>query len=195
MNEFRGRKPTHSDDVQTAGIRREPDDATVILRQRHGRWGIIAGIALVAVVMTWAAGRVASRRVEKEGLETASRYHPPSPGYPKPNRPADNNNTNSRMGYVANLDGTVVAYAKEVNGLVSKGQFRIDLPLVPMAEILCVSPTSIASPRSPDEIDPDAELFKAQAGTLSENGKECCANSECNSCANESRRTPHSARW
>ena len=76
------------------------------------------------------------------------------------------------MGFVANLDGTVVAYPKEVNGLVSKGQFRIDLPPIPMAEILCVSPASIANPRAPDEIDPDAELFKAQAGTLSEDGKE-----------------------
>ena len=35
-----------------------------------------------------------------------------------------------------------------------------------------ISTSSIANPRSPDEVDPDAELFRAQSGVLTQNSKE-----------------------
>jgi hypothetical protein len=172
MNDLRGPKTAQRGRETSAEAEREADLAMVIPRRRHDRWGRIAAVAVLAAGMAWATGRVASKRVENDGLETSSRYQAPPPEYPKPTRTADNNNALSRMRFVADLDGKVVAYAKEVNGFVSNGRFRIDLPLKRVADILRISPDSIVNPRAPDEIDPDAELFKAQAGTLSESGKE-----------------------
>jgi hypothetical protein len=76
-----------------------------------------------------------------------------------------------RMGLVANLDGTAIAYTAEGGRLVVNGRFRTDLPLEQLARLLGVSVVSLANRQSPFEIDPDAELFSAQSGTLTENGK------------------------
>ena len=172
MNDSRGPKPAQDGGEKAIGTKHEADDAAVRPRRRHARWVHIAAVALVAAGMAWAIGRAASQIVENRGLEKAARYQRPAAGRPTPCRTEDNNNINSKMGYVANLDGKVIAYAVDAGGLVSDGQFRIDLPLERMAGILRVSPDSIAKPHSRNEIDPNAELFRAQAGTLSETGKE-----------------------
>jgi hypothetical protein len=46
------------------------------------------------------------------------------------------------------------------------------LPLEQMASLLCISPDLLANPQAPAEIDPNAELFRAQAGTLTDRAKE-----------------------
>jgi hypothetical protein len=76
------------------------------------------------------------------------------------------------MGCVPNLDGTAVAYAAEADGLVAlDGCFRTDLSARDAARILHLDPEAIAKAASPREIDPQAVLFRAQSGTLTEAAK------------------------
>ncbi len=110
--------------------------------------------------------------IEKRDIEISSRRQAPALGYPAASRTEDHNNMIMRMGLVGDLDGQAIAYTAEADRFVAGGKFRIDLPLEQLAELLCISPDSLANARSPDEVDPDAELFRAQAGTLTENGKE-----------------------
>jgi hypothetical protein len=78
----------------------------------------------------------------------------------------------ARLGWVPNLDGTAIAYDRQADRLVEGSQFRTDLSLNQTARALKISPSSIANPRSPDEVDPDAELFRAQSGVLTPRSKE-----------------------
>jgi hypothetical protein len=138
----------------------------------HPRWGRIAVVAVASAGAAWATGRETARRIENQDIETAAQRQPPSPGFPRQAPNVDLNNALMRMGLVANLDGTAIAYIGEADGLVIDGQFRTDLTLVELAHILRVDLASIASRMAPDEVDPDAELFRAQIGTLTEESKE-----------------------
>jgi hypothetical protein len=141
--------------------------------QRHRpRWGRLAVVAVVAAGVTWAIGRAAARRIENEDIVIASQRQPPAPGFPRATPTVDHNNALVRMGLAANLNGTAIAYTSEADGLVFGGQFRTDLALVELAEVLRVEPANIASRLAPAEVDPDAELFRAQVGTLTEESKE-----------------------
>jgi hypothetical protein len=135
----------------------------------HPRWRRIGVVPIVLVGMASGIGVVFSHHLANN--EGSSRPQPPAPGYPAPTQTEKNNNLASRMGFVRDLDGMVIAYTKEANRLVSDGRFRIDLPLKPFAEILGVSPDLIAHTGAKDSVDPDAELFKAQAGVLGASGK------------------------
>ncbi len=138
----------------------------------HPRWGRIAVVAVAATSAVWAMGRETARWIERQDIATASQRQPSAPGFPRAGPTVDHNNALMRMGLVASLDGTAVAYTAEADGLVIDGQFRIDLTLAELANILCVDPASIASRLAPAEVDPDAELFRARVGTLTEEGKE-----------------------
>src|SRR5262249_12890555 len=81
------------------------------------------------------------------------------------------NNAIARVGFIADLDGTAIAYTAEADRLFVDGRFQLDLPLADLAKRLGKSPESIADPRSRSEVDRDAVLFRAQAGTLTENTK------------------------
>jgi hypothetical protein len=78
----------------------------------------------------------------------------------------------ARMGWVPHLDGTVIAYVVDAERLIAGGRFRTDLSLDEMASALGISAKSIANPRSPDDVDPDAELFRALSGMLTARSKE-----------------------
>jgi hypothetical protein len=65
-----------------------------------------------------------------------------------------------------------VPYNADADRLLTHGQFRTDLPLKELADKLKVPPNSLAKPRSPSEVDPDAELFRAQVATLTKHAKE-----------------------
>ena len=153
--------------------RAEPvtEDARQTLRTRKPRWGHLGAIAIVGGAAAWAIGREAARRIENHDIQIASRRQPPATGCPVASRTADNNNMVMRMGLLGDLDGTAVAYAIEANHLVADGKFQIDLPLEQMASLLRISPDLLANPQSPAEIDPNAELFRAQAGTLTDRAK------------------------
>jgi hypothetical protein len=148
------------------------DDVRQTLRTRKPRWGHLGAIAIVGGAASWAIGREVARRVENHDIQIASRRQPPAPDCPVASRTADNNNMIMRMGLVGDLDGTAVAYAHEAERLVADGRFRIDLPLEQMASLLRISPDLLANPQAPAEIDPNAELFRAQAGTLTDKAKE-----------------------
>jgi hypothetical protein len=76
------------------------------------------------------------------------------------------------MGWVPDLDGAVIAYVIEADRLVDGDRFRIDLSLEETARALRINPTLIADPRCSGEVDPDAELFRAQLGVLTERSRE-----------------------
>jgi hypothetical protein len=116
-------------------------------------------------------GYVASLPIEKD-REVFVASEAPLAGLPPENRTAANNNMIARLGWAPDLDGTAVVYALEADGLVALGRFRTDLSLNEMAAALRISAKSIANPRSPDEIDPDAELFRAQSGLLTDKSKQ-----------------------
>jgi hypothetical protein len=154
-------------------VRTQSDgDAEIVRRHRYPRWSRVAALALVAAVTFWAIGREASRHIEAHDIETASRRQPPVPGYPPTTPTADNNNTIMRMGLVGDLDGMAVAYTIEADRLVSDGAFLTDFSLHELASILHISEESLADPAAPGEIDSDAELFRAQSGTLTDRAKD-----------------------
>jgi hypothetical protein len=75
------------------------------------------------------------------------------------------------MGFIADLEGTAIAYTAEADRLVVDGRFQLDLSLADLAERLGISAESIADPRSRGKVDPDAVLFTAQAGKLADETK------------------------
>jgi hypothetical protein len=126
-------------------------------------WSGVGGLAAVLIVALATAcvsaiGHGASRPVKKDG-EVFAGSEASLPDFPPESRNEANYNMIARMGWVPDLDGTVVAYVEEANRLVEGGRFRTDLSLGQMARALRINPSSIANPRSPTKIDPDAELF------------------------------------
>jgi hypothetical protein len=157
---------------ELAQTERVTDDVRQTQRTRKPRWGHLGAIAIVGCTAAWAIGREVATRIENDDIQIASRRQPPAPDCPVASRTADNNNMIMRMGLVGDLDGTAVAYTREADHLVVGGRFRIDLPLEQMAALLGISPDLLANPQSPAEIDPNAEIFRAQAGTLTDRAKE-----------------------
>jgi hypothetical protein len=171
MKDFSKPERAHSGDVFRFRGGYEGDRATPLPRHRYPRFGRIGAVVLVAAGVVWVIDRGTAGHVENDDIEPSSQRQPPLPGFPKPTRTADNNNRLNQLGVVANLEGTAIAYTAEADHLVSHGRFRTDLRLDQVAAVLKVGTESIADPRSPDEIDPDAELFRAQAGTLTQKSK------------------------
>ena len=151
---------------------RDARGATAIPRHKYPRWGRIGIVAAAAAVGAWAIGREASRQIEIRDIAMASRHQPPAEGFPQESLTADHNNLIMRMGLVGDLDGKAIAYDAIADRLLLNGQFRIDLPLDDMSELLHISRDLLANPKSPNDVDPDAELFRAQAGTLTEGAKD-----------------------
>jgi hypothetical protein len=155
---------------------RQADSGTGEERRRRGRgyprWGRIAVVALAATGAVWAIGREAAKRIEITDIDEASHRQPPLPDAPKTTKTVDHNNTIMRMGLVGNPDGTAVAYDAEADHIAFNGRFRTDLTLAEAASLLHRRPNSLARRQAPDEIDPDAELFRAQAGVLTARAKE-----------------------
>jgi hypothetical protein len=159
-------------DVQPRGDEPGVNNTTAMPRIHCSRWWRIGAIALVAAIAAWAIGRESASRVERNDIEVSSRRRPPLPEFPKASRTTDNNNALMRLGRVGNPDGTAVAYGAEANNLISGEHFRTDFVLDELAGLLKVPVNSIADPNKPGEINPDAPLFRAQAGTLTEKGKQ-----------------------
>jgi hypothetical protein len=135
-------------------------------------------IAARATAWVWAIGNRASRSSETDRIDIFAGREAPLPGLPAQSPTVANNNMIARLGWAPNLDGTAIAYARQADRLVEGGQFRTDLSLDQTARALEISPSSIANPRSPSEIDPDAELFRLQSGVLTEKSKESTRTSE-----------------
>jgi hypothetical protein len=149
---------------------RRPSGATDA-SARPRRWARIAAAAALAAGAAWVIGRAASHRIESRDIEIASRRQEPLPGFRKDPR-ATINGAVMGMGWVPNLDGTAVAYAAEADGLVAPdGRFRTNLSARDAARILHLDSEAIVKATSPREIDPQAILFRAQSGTLTEPGK------------------------
>jgi hypothetical protein len=125
----------------------------------------------LALGMAWVLGQAASEQMERRKAGSAVNFEPPSSRFPRPRQTVVNNNAIMIMGLVGDLDGMAIAYASGADRLVANGRFRLDLSLEQMAELLGIRPESISDPRSPRHVDPNAELFRAQAGTLTQHAK------------------------
>jgi hypothetical protein len=141
-------------------------------------WVWRVAIAALATAWVWAIGHGASRSSETDRIDIFPGREAPLPRLPPESRTVANNNMIARLGWAPNLDGTAIAYARQADRLVEGGGFRTDLSLDQTARALEISPSSIANPRSPDEIDPDAELFRVQSGVLTQKSKESARRSE-----------------
>ena len=83
-----------------------------------------------------------------------------------------NKNKDVQLRLPPDLDGTAVVYPIEVDRLVGPdGSFCTDLSLSDLAGLLNVDPQTIARKGSNNEVDPDAVLFTAVMGRLSEQAK------------------------
>jgi hypothetical protein len=172
MNEVRRPESAHPGDELPSEVEHEAVDVTAIRRWRRPRWGSLAAVALVAAVITWIIGREASRRIEHDDIERASRRQPPLEGHPRPSKAAEINNLVAARGLAADLEGTAVIYPEGVCSLVATdGTFKIDLSAQGMAELLDLAPHGIAKIGSASEIDPQAVLFTAVSGRLTERAK------------------------
>jgi hypothetical protein len=79
---------------------------------------------------------------------------------------------NREAGRQVDLDGLAVVYPDAVDRLVrADGSFCTDLSLDHMAKILNVPAATLAKAGSTSGIDPDAVLFRAALGRLSEDSK------------------------
>jgi hypothetical protein len=146
-------------------------DAPEMPLKGYPRWNRIAIFGLVAAGVAWPIGREASTRIENHDIAIASRRQAPAAGFPATTQTTDHNNAIMRIGLVADLDGKAIAYAAEADRLVVDGRFRVDLPVAQIASLLHARPDLLPGSRSQDEINPDAELIRAQAGTLTDNAK------------------------
>ena len=136
-----------------------------------GRWLRMTAFAALTAGIAWAIGREVSRRIESHDIETASRRQEPLPGIRKDPRAAINALIMG-MGWVANLDGTAVAYDALADDLFDPdGNLRKDLSPQKVADILHLAVQAVAKKGSLHDIDPQAVLFHAQAGTLTQQSK------------------------
>jgi hypothetical protein len=133
-------------------------------------WRLV--IAVVATAGASAIALGASRSLEREEIEISCAPKAPLPELPPQSRTVFNNNLMANLGWVPNLDGTAIAYPRQADCLVDGGRFRTVLALDATASALKISPASIADPRRPNELDPDAVLFRAQSGVLTEKSKQ-----------------------
>jgi hypothetical protein len=163
---------THAENEHSAGGAAAGRDARVVRWPRFVSTLGFAGSAVLAVALLWLIGRAAVPRALPDDDEFASTREDPLPGFPRASPAAEINNAIARSGLVVNLDGTAVAYTAEADGLVGDdGQFRTGLSLAEAARILHRDPRTICRKDAPDELDPDAVLFRAQAGTILEESK------------------------
>jgi hypothetical protein len=91
---------------------------------------------------------------------------------PEPDQEEVNNYETAKLKLPPALDGTAVIYPMEVRRLVAPdGRFRTELSTVNLATLLNLDARAIAKKGSITETGPDAVLFAAVIGRLSEQGK------------------------
>jgi hypothetical protein len=99
-------------------------------------------------------------------------YSPPSAGIPEASPIAVSNNKAALLRLPVNLEGIAVIYPEQVVALVdADGEFRTELSLGELARVLLLDPRTIARQGSNNEIDPEAALFTAVTGRLSERAR------------------------
>ncbi|MGO9462879.1 MAG: hypothetical protein ACLQVF_01785 [Isosphaeraceae bacterium] len=172
MQEFPNQEPLNAPTAQPSATHRKPDCRSGARPPKPRRWTTIAISAAVAIGLTWAIGREASRRIDNHNIAISRRPEPPATGFPNQGLTAANNNAVSRRGLISNPEGTAVVYPKELRGLAAPSErFQTDLPLGQLADTLKIDGQAIAKKGSATELDPDAVLFTAITGRLSERAK------------------------
>ena len=139
---------------------------------RLARWNSAIALLVSSAGLFWWLGSQHAHRFGQHRVDENAVYFSPLEGVPKSSKAVENNNKTAKLHLPVNLEGTAVAYPEEVGGLVAAdGSFRTELTLNEMATVLRISSQTIAKPRSKKEIDPDAVLFKAVTGKLSDAGQ------------------------
>ena len=135
--------------------------------------GHSAGTLLVGMagLFWWSSGEY-PHRFGQNRIEENTGVSAPSERIPKPSRSVVNDNEAALLHRPVNLEGTAIAYPQEVDRLVDAGgRFRTELSLDEMASVLSIDPQTIAKRGSKNEIDPEAVLFEAMTGRLTERAK------------------------
>jgi hypothetical protein len=146
------------------------DDRTRVFR--FARFNSVGVLMVVTVTLFWWLGSELMSDVGQNRAEERTGYSPPLQAMPKISQLARDNIEIAGLHLAVDLEGTAVAYPEEVNGLVGPdGKFRADLSVDEMARILKIDSKKIAKRGSQTEIDPEAELFTAVTGRLSESAK------------------------
>jgi hypothetical protein len=170
MNEINERASEQSATRRPWGSEHGAHKTRPSLSSRLHGWARIAALVALAAAAAWGIGREASLRIFFDDTELFSRPEP-APSVPKSRNPLINEFITT-TGWVGNLDGTAVAYSSEADELVaSDGRFQTDLTPQEAHHKLGLDAAAISKKGSPDEIDSDVVLFKAQAGTLTETAK------------------------
>jgi hypothetical protein len=159
---------------------RQPGSAGVPLTRRDLRfrslrfvqWNSVRFLLVCAVGFFWWVGGELVHELVKNSIEDEAARSSPPDSYPKPKLFVVNKNKDAQLRLPPDLDGTAVVYPIEVDRLVGPdGSFCTDLSLSDLAGLLNVDPQTIARKGSNDEVDPDAVLFTAVTGRLSEQAK------------------------
>ena len=147
MDEIKKPNYTHWDTTRPSATEHEAGAATARLRRRASGWAGMAVVVAVSAGLAWIMGDEAAQRDELNDIEVAPGQVAPAAGFRMHSRTAEHNNEIIGMGLQADLDGTVILYPANVDGLVAPdGQFRTDLsPLRP--------PPSARSSRSRSRTD------------------------------------------
>jgi hypothetical protein len=95
-----------------------------------------------ALGLAWAIGYGASKDLKLPPSELLPSYTPPPSARPPESQTVVNNNAIARAGFIADLDGTAIAYTAEADRLFVDGRFRLDLPLADLAKRLGRGPES-----------------------------------------------------
>jgi hypothetical protein len=136
------------------------------------QWNSLGLLLVCAAALFWWAGHEFLERSHKNNAREKAGYSPPPENAPPLSQSAKNNNATAELRLPVDLEGTAVLYPQEVDGLVRPdGTFRTNLSLSEFARVLRVDARMIARNGSNVEVDPDAVLFNAVAGRLSEKAK------------------------
>jgi hypothetical protein len=135
-------------------------------KRRSALWALAAAAGLL-----WWVGRTIPHRNGGAAAGLAVSVSTPAAGIPKPSRAVVINNETAKLKLAPDLEGIALVFPEDVAGLVaSDGSFRTDLSLEKLSTILRIEPQSI-SKKDAAEVDPEAILFTAIAGRLSERAK------------------------
>ncbi len=139
---------------------------------RLARWNSVGFLLICTVGLFWWAGDAFLQRSQSNDMRETTAYSPPPENAPPPSPAVETNTRTAELHLPRDLEGTAVLYPEEVDGLVGPdGGFRTNLSLGELSRILRIDPRTIARKGSHPEVDPDAVLFRAMTGRLSENAK------------------------
>lgn len=141
-------------------------------KHRTARWNSLGFLLVGTAAFFWWANDRFLGKISRSNLQESAEYSPPPDTVPRTSQEVKDNNAIAAQGLAPDLDGTVVVYPEQVNGLIAPdGSVRTDLALGDLARVLGVNPQKIAKNTSSVEVGTNAVLFSVVIARLSEKAK------------------------